>query len=1215
MANPRGVQVAFPTCGKPIPDPGLFDTPKEFRNFANAMPRAWIRHLALEQGSGQTHSSSVLRVQSNDLSDFSTRLYRAGLLSEFRSFLVKDLECPSRPSTPDCDRGCASYAITPDASWIGDSHQLAIAVGMVAAAKGHAVPPWVLFSADLLPGTLTTGTTNELQQKVRIALGQGPGYEHLGMITERMYALPDTDQCLGLHHERAEPGRVKLLVVAASAQVGEWKDFATKQAELDLWMYRGLKPRALREHVAKQAGDGLLLAPVTSVAEALALIGCDSVDEPPVGTLRAYHLRPCNENSAEAWNARLDYLRELHDEFCQACKKEEKDALEFLLRLTCHELNRSLEQSGQNASCIAGHVALVNRRNDKHVMMIQAAVGKAKSLTKRYPGDVGLTRRVLDSGETQIAENYQTDPTYLEVRSQSPTARELYSHSDGYEGHMQFLEQVKSMIKVPVKYEGKVIGVLSLHCDNVVDRFDAGLIKLLEKLADEANSLVGPLLELGHKFDVEGGQRPNPASRSVGTYLDWIVRTFQPGPLVHAPQLLGVELKKLGKKLTDLTLREVNAYRTAVRLFDPDRRHLKTIAWSGEKGDEFPDWFRDELHPHRLDEDSAANHALVTGKHYYIDESSEGPLHYKEVPPLNKGCSHASVILQHRGHPLGVLSIDWQERRWISSDERGLLEQLAFRCAIEMKSAIVTATFGQLHKHLNDPSEFLKAVGTMVGASWMALYRRDPKTGLFDLAASHGHSTDLQPARNECYRRGEGWVGWVASQRKTLRIANRNDTAQIENYNPPPGWAKGKEFDKDFADKPVAWMGVPITLQWAGSDTVASMDTASTLPGDVFGVMRFASENKSGKQGFSETDQSTAEAAIARLADHLAQSQDAFRRTKLLDCGTHLFTLSSPRALARTVSDIIQQAVGETTVGFRLLDWAESAEGGRCEVFRRLYMSDPSFRRILPLVRPREGGGISAHIVKTGKGILSLEKSLDHFRGYGIDEPTAHLIRTHGVHYCDRLVTSSNQVLGTVGVARRNEFSLSKSDSDFLSALVRLAGAALGQTVISRRQRLELALRKALLERRAPGPFVIEAAAGRAILGAVLEMADIPDGEGIVWVASAGGLTPVGRGQVGGPLTSGTESLAGDHSELSAEAIGLVWDPEHDQRFLRLLGPLNLGEAELSRQHRAVVPLLCAGRLIAVIAVVAPADETLGLQDLESARDVLSEIIGEYTGR
>jgi len=58
--------------------------------------------------------------------------------------------------TAGCDRGCTSYAITPDASWNGDSHQLALAVGMAAVVCGHAVPPWALFSSDLLPESVMT---------------------------------------------------------------------------------------------------------------------------------------------------------------------------------------------------------------------------------------------------------------------------------------------------------------------------------------------------------------------------------------------------------------------------------------------------------------------------------------------------------------------------------------------------------------------------------------------------------------------------------------------------------------------------------------------------------------------------------------------------------------------------------------------------------------------------------------------------------------------------------------------------------------------------------------------------------------------------------------------------------------------------------------------------------------------------------------------------
>jgi len=45
-------------------------------------------------------------------------------------------------------------------------------------------------------------------------------------------------------------------LVAGSAEIEELQEFDLKEIDIDLWMYRALKPRALEEYVQQGGGEG-----------------------------------------------------------------------------------------------------------------------------------------------------------------------------------------------------------------------------------------------------------------------------------------------------------------------------------------------------------------------------------------------------------------------------------------------------------------------------------------------------------------------------------------------------------------------------------------------------------------------------------------------------------------------------------------------------------------------------------------------------------------------------------------------------------------------------------------------------------------------------------------------------------------------------------------------------------------------------------------------
>lgn len=1163
-------QVGFASCAGPVPDPGLFETAEEFRDHAATQPRDWVYHLAVRPAVGPAHSSLLYGVPAAELDALAASLRRDHLLDGI-GFVLEARECLRGADTPACQGGCKGCAVLQEVSWEGQSHQLALAVGLVAAQEHRSIPPWVMFSANVLPGTTHLGPTDRLAHKVRIALGHGAGFEHIAPLVTRMYDRPGTEHCLGRLEERVLPGRVKLLVIGPLEGPPRLEGLAVEEVAISLERCRACAPAGREQYLRGLAGDGLLLAPVAEVASALDLVGFQKTDEPQAPWIKAYRVLPRRgTRDAEYWEERRDYLEALRREVRRRQPADHRAAVETILRLCRRELDRHLPDG---VHCFAGHVAIVQSRDPGWLRIVARQGPAADMVLATYPCTVGITRRTLAERRRQAVGRTAADVDFQQAASPNSPARDGYQ-DEAFTNHQALLSRVRACVKLPILNDAEAVGVLTLYCDAEVNGFDDGLLDVLEGLAGQ---LVQPLQLLEAQPDPVA----DPLEGLRDDYGELMQQIFS-GYLSTKPEALKEARTKLSNDLADAALKRARAFRTAVRILNPAGTHLLVTGCAGGK-DVYPDWFQNEEHPRA--EDSAANYALDECVNVYYEDTTRKGIRFRPIAGPRQARAHASVLLRSGGHVLGVLSVDWDEAREVPPTLRQRLEQLACRYAIALKAVTVDAAFGDLDRHLGRTDAFLRAAGQLVGARCLAMYLRNAATGLYELqpGTSVGHSESWKSDDARGYARGQGMIGWVAQQKQSLRIANWKDEAELAQFTPRPQRLTGQSFERELGDGPVAWMGVPIAQG-----------------GEVFGVLRFANRNPSLKEGFSVYEQKIAEAAAARLAGHLARQRETARRTALLDYGARLFGLARPRDLGPLLFGVLEDRIGPCSVSVRLLDRAGLADRTLVPAVRRLLTNEPLWRERTPHLRVLDRG-ISSWVCRTGQRFVSWEMPLENLADIVIDEGTRQALGPFGGHVCVPLRNAAGEVSGALHVARKSGHSLSESDVDFISDLAQLMGAALEQVTAARQERLEVALRRARDQAGCCARIDRDPVLAGKVLEALIEVADAAGG--LVWLPDAQGKTFRAYSPGGESVGSMTLPAAAVRESVCDLCPALVSEPERDSILSPLVAPLATATG-----HRAAITIAGSGGPLAVFALVGPAGEALSFQALDEAQCRLCEL-------
>ena len=176
--------------------------------------------------------------------------------------------------------GHGNYA--PQHEIVGTSYEMALAVGLAAAAEVASVPNWVLFTGVLNAelNDLSFGPTGDIEHKVRLALGLD-GYER-DFVNEVYGACtkdPDRpEKVMGPEDVRVKPGRVKLMFVPTDGLKDVPSHLVHKEVPVDLVRQHRVASRGTTDlereidsHLTPEAR--LLVVGVERVQDVLAFLG------------------------------------------------------------------------------------------------------------------------------------------------------------------------------------------------------------------------------------------------------------------------------------------------------------------------------------------------------------------------------------------------------------------------------------------------------------------------------------------------------------------------------------------------------------------------------------------------------------------------------------------------------------------------------------------------------------------------------------------------------------------------------------------------------------------------------------------------------------------------------------------------------------------------------------------------------------------------------
>jgi GAF domain-containing protein len=975
VAKRAATTVAFPAIGTPIPQ--FPCTPEDFCSLVDRDVPHWIYHLRIKALRKAPSRSRLAPVSGGEVEELAQAL---GLSSHGFKVKPKEFIHGATPKWADL----SPYAFGLPSNFPNDSCFLALAVGLVAAAADRPVPRWVLLSGCLdvpFPQGLPLALTRDVESKLKLSFGLDRGYD-LRPVVEALYEHPSTKGYLGKRSRRAYPGCIKLVLVptrvdASPLELGP-PLVARAEPSRGLADFGQKKLDALLRRVDDIRGEDLLLVQVPTVFHALWLLGY-------------HHSHPFIDRQVRASGKPVEVFRVRHEQAGgpalerspESEVQHELAVLEHLLasaRDTPRKLSVILERCRQDLHCHSGDVLILR---GPHWLEVLARHDLAAGPHDPFvPARPGITGRALRTGQTQVVVDTRADPDFLRALEEDEDWARTYGES--WVRHRQFLERSRACVKVPLRHDGRVLGVLCLHREDA-GPFNRTMVRLVEALAGRAAQEVAAYL---HQEDQV--RRHTAALDGTGSVED-LARQVGSLPRAGAQARLAAELARVAWQRS-------GAARAAVSLLAPDGQSLETVALAGPEGA----WPDPVTSRHLLQGDFAAQHAIATRQSYVIPDTSEPGIHFQPVPPV--AFSHAAILVRVGSHILGVLGLDWDVRDGCAPGLRDALEDLAGRYALALKAHGTDDLFAELERCLPayregaapDTQRFLELVAQKVGGRQGATFLRRPETGRYHLAANLLHPD--WSGEEQFYEAGEGVTGWVAKHNRAVRVRNLNDPAELAALCPedPPRWAYKCYDGRERGDLNHTYLGVPVAV------------------GDeVLGVLRLASTNCA--SGFGNYDQQIAVAAAARLAGALYQRQEARRMAALLALTAPRLRPEGPAELATRIFTALAEGIGACTCAAHLLE--RDSSGG--EALRRVAGGD--------------GAGLPARAWERGAEILYEDAAAE---GLAAEAP--------GSGACVPL-TAEGTFVGTLHLHRAHRRALSPADLAFLRQVASWAGPALGR--------------------------------------------------------------------------------------------------------------------------------------------------------------------------
>lgn len=1036
-ANPQNSPtfVCFPVVGRrPLPDIDHFPSPGAFASDLHDSPPDSLFHLSVRRRDAS--SSSFAPLSGRAIDEFVDSLYLRLLKLMPSGFEIEPMEYSHRLLGAGC---CSPHAFALQSFLTGHSYELAVVAGIMAAATARPLPPWVVLAAGVQGESLELTFTGGIERKVRLALGEGPVRSNHERWLGHVYRHWSTAATLGPRELRCCPGRVKLFITSAEVdvppealQLGCAVEPLPKLRPAD---FGQASIEELGRRVEELAGDGMLLVQASTAFQALQVLGYHH-DHSQIEYLADrdqanFPLRVFRVSAARSAGARgkdvvqsVPGNREYWEHLTQTTLAAIDGAvagsanihkrLNILLEACIETMNAHAgagcePRADGRITYFSGDIAIVGP--ESNWLRAVAFSGPREEAVPFYvPSDIGITGRVMRTGKVAVVPVMTEDPDFqCAVSPRSPVSRRY-----GYErfrAYQEFLTTIKSCIKLPLKRGREVMGVLCVHC-NEEQRFDPNLVRLLEAIASRAALEVAYLLGSevradAMEDDLEGAEQLDRQLARVGNSPD-------------------DELRMLCDRLARQAVDHSRAYRAAVRLLTPDRGALAVMGVSGA-------WPRDFFDRNTsLGEDAAATFAIERTRNYYIQDTSQAyieedgcwkPVHYKPYHPEAK--AHASVLLRHEGHVLGVLSVDWDTRGAIEGRERqGRLEALAARYALALKAlgaehlAVIEPSDlseSDFEKLLCEPDAFLRTVSQTIGARQGAVFIRRHETGRYHLAANMLHPE--WSGNEHWYEIGQGVTGWVLKRNRPLRITNLTNRSELNSIDPddPPVWLDNVYDGEVRNDHNWTYLGVPISVG-----------------NEVLGVIRLG--NGLRDVGFTSYDQAIVMAAAGRLAGVLHEREQARRTEALAALALAAAGSATPEGRARAVFKALNQGLGGCTCSIRLLEDAALV---------LLATSEPGQTHGVPAVLSK-GEGFEGSVLETGE-ILLMQDARHDPRILAITghdrRAVGDLLLDFGSLACAPL-RMGEAIIGTLLVCRANRQAFSAGDLLFIRQAVGVIGPA-----------------------------------------------------------------------------------------------------------------------------------------------------------------------------
>ena len=686
--------------------------------------------------------------------------------------------------------------------------------------------------------------------------------------------------------------------------------------------------------------------------------------------------------------------------------------LEWVIAAAVHDGHAKTEDvSVVEAEHFTGDVSVIDSEDQPgRWLRVVATLGdNGDCLPYFVPRDVGLVGRIMRTGKTAAVPATQEDADLIAaVESES-----LLASRYGYESlhrYKAFLKSVSSSLHVPLKHGSQVVGVVSLHCHRHKD-FQPGFVRLVEKIAKRAAVEVA--------FYLGAQESRTTPSEGLGSNEELARELAVYGGRPEAA------LGKFCQDLMTVIMRQTGACRVGIRLLTPERR---TLVDQGHMGYWKVDELSEEVH---LSEDTAGGHAVKSGKSYYINDTTQAyvehsgkcvPVHYRPCQPEAR--SHASVLVRHGSHLMGVVGVDWDYPGAIDSSTRQTLEQLADRYAVALKAVAVDSLWGLVYcqapgedsrkQVLPDLNVLLDAVSHMVGAQQGAVFLRNRDTGRYHLAASMNHRDWSQD--DHWYEPGEGVTGWILRYNRPLRIANLTDSSELNAIDPsdPPVW-KDKVYDGLVRnDRNWTYLGVPISVG-----------------NEVLGVLRLA--NGVDDLGFTSYEQVIAMAAAAQLAGLLYEQAQARRAKALKRLMDDAFSARSIKEVFNAAFEGLQAGLGTCACAVMLADSEDARAANSCLI--RVASNDPVWNEYGVTRQTPEG--VCGHVWKTGTTCVFQNHDELEINGLLDREPARDKFVRFQSGVCVPLF-AEQRPFGTLLVCRENRQSLTPADLAFVDEVAQV---------------------------------------------------------------------------------------------------------------------------------------------------------------------------------